>query len=102
MGQKLLTVVLSEAARTAYATLGLEDRRRMDSWLFHLRYWQQDAYFREYARPLAGDPAVLVFEMPHEDLMFAFTVGAEHVTVVSIFRKEAVHKFQGASVRAAS
>src|SRR2546426_1153263 len=92
MPDDLLSLHVSEHARIAYSSLGPDDRRRVDAWFDHLRNWKNDEFIRSKSKPLQPEEDVYILRTS-TDIVIAFTMADDTVTVLSIFRNEAVSKF---------
>src|SRR6185437_12127134 len=102
MSENLLNLEISERAKIAYASLGEEDRRLVSAWYRHLQNWRNDNFVRSIARRLNSDEETYVLQASNTDIFVAFTISQDTVTIISIFRKEAVSKFAGMAQRSAS
>jgi hypothetical protein len=92
MAQDPLSLDISEPAQFAYSTLGPDERRLVDGWFEHLRNWHNDEFIRSKSKRLESDGEIYVFQTS-ADLVIAFEIAGSHVTVLSLFRKEALRKF---------
>jgi hypothetical protein len=100
MADDLLNLRLTEQARIAFSALGPEDRRLVDAWFHHLRNWRNDEFIRSKSRRLASDEEIYLFQTS-TDLVLAFRISGQEVTVLSIFRKEALRTFETTAERSA-
>ena len=99
MAESLLALEISDRASIAYSSLGQEDQRLLDAWFDHLRNWRNDEFVRSKSKRLSGDDEVFVFQT-NSDLVIAFKIVGDTVTVLSIFRKEALRLFETTAERA--
>ena|SRR3989442_1314106 len=93
MEEELLSLEITEPARIAYTALGPEDRRVVSAWFDHLRNWRNDEFIRSKSRQLKSDTETYVFQTS-ADIVIAFKIAGNTVVVSSIFRKEAIRKFE--------
>jgi hypothetical protein len=101
MAQDLLNLQITEQAQIACDTLGPEERRLVSSWFDHLRNWRNDNFIRSKSRRLETDEEVYVFQTS-SDLVIAFRIDGDQVTVLSVFRGDALRAFSSALQRTAS
>ncbi len=101
MAENLLNLQISEQARIAYTSLGPEDRRLVEAWFDHLRNWRNDDFIRSKSKRLNPDEEIYVFQTS-TDIVIAFAITANEVTVLSIFRKETLRAFETMAERSAS
>jgi hypothetical protein len=93
MAEDLLSVQIAEHAEIVYSTLGQEDRRLVDAWCDHLRNWRNDEFIRSRSRRLASDQEMYAFQTS-TDIVLVFEISGNKVTVLSIFREEALRSFE--------
>ena len=93
MAEESLNLELTEHATIAYTALGAEDRRLVDAWFDHLRNWRHDDFIRSKSRRLKPDEETYVLQTS-SDIIIAFKIAGTRVIVFSIFRKEALRKFE--------
>ena len=98
MTEQLLNLEVTEHAKIARATLGPEDRRLVDAWFDHLRNWHNDEFIRSRSRLLKPKESVYTFETS-SDIIIAFEIRENLVTVLSIFRKDSLRPFETMSER---
>jgi hypothetical protein len=100
MVEDQLSLQISEHARIAYSSLGADDRRRVDAWFDHLRNWRNDQFIRSKSSRLDSEDETYVLRTSM-DLVIAFTVARDTVTILSIFRDETLNKFAATAAIAA-
>lgn len=100
MIENLLNLQLSEQAIIAYDLLGSEERRLVDAWFDHLRNWRSDEFIRSRSKVIDSDEDLYVFQTS-DDIVIAFRILGNEVTVVSIFRKDALRAFERVAGRSA-
>ncbi|MGC8639219.1 MAG: hypothetical protein ACP5XB_04995 [Isosphaeraceae bacterium] len=94
-----LKLETSEHARFQYMTLGVEDRRDIDVWFDQLRNWRNDPLIRSKSKHLkTGDETYTI--QAGSDLVLAFKITDDAVTILAIFRKEALRPFEAMAERA--
>lgn len=89
-----MSLQIAEPARTAYLSLGPEDRRLVDAWFDHLRNWQTDEFVRSRSRRLKPDDELYAFQTSSDDIGLGFRINGSDLTVVSIFRREWLLPFE--------
>lgn len=100
MVDELLNLDISEHARIAYSSLGADDRRRVDAWFNHLRNWRNDEFIRSRSDRLKSEDETYVLRT-NMDIVIAFTIAHDTVTILSIFRDETLSKFASTTARSA-
>ncbi len=101
MSEVLLKREISEHARFPYMTLGAEDRRNIDAWFDYLRNWRNDPFIRSKSKHLRTGDETYTIQIS-SDLVIAFKIDDDAVTILSIFRKEALRPFEAMAKRAAT
>jgi hypothetical protein len=101
MIQDQLSLQVSEHARIAYSSLGADDRRRVDAWFDHLRNWRNDQFIRSRSNRLDSEDETYVLRTSM-DIVIAFTISGDTVTILSIFRDETLNKFAMTAARGAT
>ena len=97
--ESLLNVQFSQQAQAALLSLGEEDRRVLNSLFSHLRNWRNDEFIRTRSKRLRQTEDVFVFETT-TDLLFAFELEGEVITVLSIFRRDVLRAFEAGLAKA--
>lgn len=92
MTEDLLGLQISEHAKIAYTSLGPEERRLVDAWFDHLRNWRSDEFIRAKSKQLKFDEDIYAFQTS-SDFVIVFKIVGNEVTVLSIFREEALRTF---------
>ena len=84
---------LTEHAKMAYSSLGPDDRRLIDASFEHLQNWRNDDFIRSQSKRLGSDENIYVFRTS-TDIRIAFSITDNRLSVLSIFRKEALRTFE--------
>jgi hypothetical protein len=91
MAEDLLNLQLTDQAQIALSTLRAEERRLVQGWFEHLRNWHHDEFIRDRSRRLNADEPTYVFQTA--DLLIAFEIVGNTVTVLALFRPDALRTF---------
>jgi hypothetical protein len=100
MNGQLLNLEISEHAQVPYSSLGPEDRSLVDAGFDRLRNWRNDPSVRARSRRLGTDENLYMFQ-DGADLVIAFKIDDDTVTIVSLFREETLRKFAAPAGRGA-
>ncbi len=92
MDAGILNIDVSESAEIAFSTLNADDRRLVSAWFDHLKNWRNDDFIRSRSRAL--DDAGNFILQTSGDILVAFRIVGDRVTILSIFRREMVDKFR--------
>ena len=82
-------VVLTPLVKIALRTLDEAARRKMHSWLDHLKNLDGDSFVRKHSDRLDGVPGVNVLRTSDDTWIF-YKVERKTVTVLDIAKKEAI------------
>ncbi len=100
MAEELLTVEITEHARFAYSSMGPQDRRILDAWFDHLRNWRNDEFIRSRSKRVSANEEMYVFQTS-TDIVIVFRIDGSRVSVLSIYRAEALRAFEPATEQGA-
>jgi hypothetical protein len=81
-------------AEYALASLGHEERRRVEGWLEHIRHWPDDPLARARSRRLKPDEELYAFQAEGSNLIVFFTANGNEITVLSIANSGWLRYFQ--------
>lgn len=96
MAGPVLNLRFDYNAEDQISTLGEVDRRRVLGLCNEIRNWHNDEVVRKLARPIATFKDEYVFRT-NSDWVIGFHLGAEDVTIMSIFRKDTNRAFEAAA-----
>lgn len=91
-----MDVTLSQPATIAMRTLPEDDRRRVASWIDHLKNWHNDPFVRSHSRRLDGDDGVYML-LTSTDFRVFFELQDREITVLDIARQDMLQSFGQAS-----
>src|SRR5437899_2208188 len=93
MADRFMNLKKTEQASIALSSLGDEDRRLVHAWFDHLRNWWNDDFIRSRSQRLPADEEVYILPTS-TDLRIAFSIAGDDITILSIFRKDALRPFE--------
>ncbi len=87
-----MQVVLSERVKTALATLGRDDRDRVEAWFEYLRGWRDDPFVRSRSVTLNVEGRPVSMFRTSTDIRIFYTVDEQDdtVNVIDIATKDTI------------